>query len=93
MLFIDGDTLFFFNYRSDRMREIVSLFGMPDKPIDVKIPKDLVCDLIFSPIIFSHGCVEHHDDVALQRRVPIHGGLPSSGHDERPCRVACERGR
>ncbi|KJA19555.1 hypothetical protein HYPSUDRAFT_189771 [Hypholoma sublateritium FD-334 SS-4] len=37
----DGDTLFFFNYRSDRMREIVSIFGMPDKPIDIKIPKDL----------------------------------------------------
>lgn len=24
------------------MREIVSVFGMPDKPIDIKIPKDLV---------------------------------------------------
>lgn len=37
----DGDTLFFFNYRSDRMREIVALFGLPDKPIDIDIPKDL----------------------------------------------------
>lgn len=37
----DGDTLFFFNYRSDRMREIVSVLGLPDKPMEVTAPKDL----------------------------------------------------
>ncbi|KAH7886543.1 cofactor-independent phosphoglycerate mutase [Phlebopus sp. FC_14] len=37
----DGDTLFFFNYRSDRMREIVTLMGLPDKPTEVDVPKDL----------------------------------------------------
>ncbi|KAI0652753.1 cofactor-independent phosphoglycerate mutase [Trametes meyenii] len=37
----DGDTLFFFNYRSDRMREISSVFGLPDKPMEVDVPKDL----------------------------------------------------
>jgi 2,3-bisphosphoglycerate-independent phosphoglycerate mutase len=37
----DDDTLFFFNYRSDRMREIVSLFGLPDRPIEMDIPKNL----------------------------------------------------
>ncbi|KAI0779042.1 cofactor-independent phosphoglycerate mutase [Trametes elegans] len=37
----DGDTLFFFNYRSDRMREISSIFGLPDKPIEIEVPKDL----------------------------------------------------
>ncbi|KAG7092047.1 hypothetical protein E1B28_008428 [Marasmius oreades] len=37
----DGDTLFFFNYRSDRMREIVSVFGLPDKPMKIDVPKDL----------------------------------------------------
>ncbi|KAL1730414.1 BPG-independent protein [Schizophyllum commune] len=37
----DHDTLFFFNYRSDRMREIVTVFGLPDKPIELDIPKDL----------------------------------------------------
>ncbi|CAK5282637.1 unnamed protein product [Mycena citricolor] len=37
----DGDTIFFFNYRSDRMREIASVFGLPDKPMEVTIPKDL----------------------------------------------------
>ncbi len=42
MLIADGDTLFFFNYRSDRMREIASVFGLPDKPMEVEIPKDLV---------------------------------------------------
>ena len=43
---IDGDTLFFFNYRSDRMREIVSVFGLPDKPMEVDVPKDLVCSAL-----------------------------------------------
>ncbi|KAK0243355.1 BPG-independent [Armillaria nabsnona] len=37
----DGDSLFFFNYRSDRMREFSSVFGLPDKPMEVAIPKDL----------------------------------------------------
>ncbi|KAA1477986.1 cofactor-independent phosphoglycerate mutase [Dentipellis sp. KUC8613] len=37
----DGDTLFFFNYRSDRMREIATVFGLPDKPMEVEVPKDL----------------------------------------------------
>ncbi|KAF8519188.1 cofactor-independent phosphoglycerate mutase [Gautieria morchelliformis] len=36
-----GDTLFFFNYRSDRMREIVSLFGLPERPIELSIPEDI----------------------------------------------------
>lgn len=38
----DGDSVFFFNYRSDRMREIASVFGLPDKPMEVDIPKNLV---------------------------------------------------
>ncbi|KAH9949405.1 BPG-independent [Amylocystis lapponica] len=37
----DGDTLFFFNYRSDRMREIATVFGLPDKPMEVDVPKNL----------------------------------------------------
>ncbi|GBE77285.1 cofactor-independent phosphoglycerate mutase [Sparassis crispa] len=37
----DGDTLFFFNYRSDRMREIATVLGLPDKPMEVDVPKDL----------------------------------------------------
>ncbi|KII93114.1 hypothetical protein PLICRDRAFT_35293 [Plicaturopsis crispa FD-325 SS-3] len=37
----DDDTLFFFNYRSDRMREIATVFGLPDKPMEVDIPKNL----------------------------------------------------
>ncbi|CUA76015.1 phosphoglycerate mutase [Rhizoctonia solani] len=37
----DKDTIFFFNYRSDRMREIVSVFGLPDKPMEVTVPNDL----------------------------------------------------
>jgi 2,3-bisphosphoglycerate-independent phosphoglycerate mutase len=41
----DGDTLFLFNYRSDRMREISTVLGRLDKPVDVDIPKDLVRSL------------------------------------------------
>jgi len=37
----DGDTLYFFNYRSDRMREIVTVFGFDEKPMEVDVPKDL----------------------------------------------------
>lgn len=37
----DDDTLFFFNYRSDRMREIASVIGLPDKPMEVEVPKNL----------------------------------------------------
>ncbi|KAJ7079925.1 phosphoglycerate mutase [Mycena crocata] len=37
----DGDTLFMFNYRSDRMRELTSVLGLPDRPMEVTVPKDL----------------------------------------------------
>jgi 2,3-bisphosphoglycerate-independent phosphoglycerate mutase len=39
---IDDDTIFLFNYRSDRMREISTILGQLDKPIEVDIPKNLV---------------------------------------------------
>ncbi|KAG6842986.1 hypothetical protein H0H93_002652 [Arthromyces matolae] len=38
----DDDTLFLFNYRSDRMREIASVLGLPEKPMEVDVPKNLV---------------------------------------------------
>jgi len=37
----EGDTIFCFNYRSDRMREIASVLGLPNKPMEVTIPEDL----------------------------------------------------
>ncbi|KZW03328.1 phosphoglycerate mutase [Exidia glandulosa HHB12029] len=37
----DKDTIFFFNYRSDRMREIASVFGIDPKPMEVTVPKDI----------------------------------------------------
>ncbi|KAG6919899.1 hypothetical protein DXG01_015607 [Tephrocybe rancida] len=40
-LWTDDDTLFLFNYRSDRMREIASVLGLPDKPMEVDVPKNL----------------------------------------------------
>jgi 2,3-bisphosphoglycerate-independent phosphoglycerate mutase len=42
---VAGDTLFFFNYRSDRMREIVSVIGQLDKPMEVAVPNNLVSSL------------------------------------------------
>ena len=35
----EGDTIFFYNYRSDRMRELVSTLRLPDKPMEVDVPK------------------------------------------------------
>ncbi|KAJ3234123.1 hypothetical protein HDU78_006016 [Chytriomyces hyalinus] len=38
----DGDTVIFFNYRSDRMRELSSALGIAPPPFEVeKVPKDL----------------------------------------------------
>ncbi|KAH9926485.1 cofactor-independent phosphoglycerate mutase [Fomitopsis serialis] len=37
----EGDTLFLFNYRSDRVREIATVLGLPDKPMEVDVPKNL----------------------------------------------------
>ena len=50
---IDDDTLFFFNYRSDRMREIVSVFGLEKKPMEVEVPKNLVRGLSVAVIMCS----------------------------------------
>lgn len=37
----ENDTLLFFNYRSDRMREITQIFGVDSSPCEVKIPSGL----------------------------------------------------
>ncbi|CAG8440914.1 8057_t:CDS:2 [Acaulospora morrowiae] len=37
----DGDTLFFFNFRADRMRQIVQTFGVSPPPFEIDVPKDL----------------------------------------------------
>ncbi|KAJ1674845.1 hypothetical protein EV182_002446 [Spiromyces aspiralis] len=37
----DNDTLFFFDFRSDRMREIVQAFGIEPTPFDSPVPKNL----------------------------------------------------
>ncbi|KAJ6601721.1 BPG-independent [Mycena vulgaris] len=37
----DCDTFLFFNYRSDRRRELVSVLRIHDRPIEVTVPKDL----------------------------------------------------
>ncbi|KAF9995480.1 hypothetical protein BGZ80_005141 [Entomortierella chlamydospora] len=37
----DNDTIYCFNYRSDRMREISSVLGISPPPMEVKLPKNL----------------------------------------------------
>jgi len=40
---VDDDTMLFFNYRSDRMREIVESFGFEDRKFTPeRVPKNLV---------------------------------------------------
>ncbi|KAH8553694.1 2,3-bisphosphoglycerate-independent phosphoglycerate mutase [Umbelopsis sp. PMI_123] len=37
----DNDTIFFFNFRSDRARELSQAIGIPPPPFDSKVPKNL----------------------------------------------------
>jgi len=37
----EGDTLFFFNFRSDRMRELVQTLCISPPPFEIDVPKDL----------------------------------------------------
>jgi hypothetical protein len=86
---IDEDTLFLFNYRSDRMREISTVLGALDKPVDVELPKDLVRAVLgFRLLKSEYMRVAYNFHVALQCRIPIPGSLPSTGDDERPCGMA-----
>jgi 2,3-bisphosphoglycerate-independent phosphoglycerate mutase len=51
---LDNDTLFLFNYRSDRMREIAAVLGLPEKPMEVDVPRNLVSSLYSTINIFSY---------------------------------------
>ncbi|KAF8144256.1 alkaline-phosphatase-like protein [Mycena galopus ATCC 62051] len=82
----DGDTLFFFNYRSDRMRELVTVLGLPDKPMEVTIPKDLASSVPF-PSSFTSP-----PSPATTPTFPSPSPFPP-GHDECPGGVAGEAGR
>ena len=80
--FTDGDTLFFFNYRSDRMREIVTVLGLDDKPMEVDVPKDLVSYFGRDERAATHLCgAAHHHYVTLQHFVPFRRRFPSFGHE------------
>ena len=63
----EGDTMFFFNYRSDRMREITSVFGGLEEVEGLAIPKDLVrfCLLSSSSETNAIGRVGDLHDVAV----------------------------
>jgi hypothetical protein len=86
MISLDGDSLFFFNYRSDRMREIVTVIGLLDKPVEVTIPKDLVCHLLSKDYFLCSVTLplDYHNDVTVQQGIPLRSCFPSSGYDQRP---------
>jgi len=43
---LDGEAMLFFDFRADRMREIVQSFGFETKNFEpAKAPKDLVCEI------------------------------------------------
>jgi len=87
----DGDTLFLFNYRSDRMREISTVLGQLDKPTDVVVPKDLVRFLCTIVHIDLRNWTAHNYHVSLQLRVPVPSRLPASSDDKRARRVALQK--
>lgn len=93
MIAVDEDTLFFFNYRSDRMREIASVFGLPDKPMEVDIPKDLVRLIADTTRVQSNLISVYYNHVSLQRRIPFPRGLPPTTYDQRVGRMASQRRR
>jgi hypothetical protein len=89
----EGDTLFLFNYRSDRMREIATVLGKLDDVVDTEIPKDLVCPFVSSArywlIVFF---IAHHHHVEVQCRVSLPSCLPSPAYDGCPRRMAFQEG-
>jgi 2,3-bisphosphoglycerate-independent phosphoglycerate mutase len=83
---IDGDTLFLFNYRSDRMREISTVLGQLAKPVEVDIPKDLVSSSSFPRtssflLYILRKLTAHNHHVPLQCGVPVSSCLPASSDD------------
>ena len=54
MIFLDGDSLIFIDFRADRMRQIVEAFGIKPQFETDKIPKDIVSDNWEFVPIFCH---------------------------------------
>lgn len=92
----EGDTLLFLNFRSDRMRQINSVFAdaIEPKPFDYNIPKNLVRGplILFKtvyPNMMWDVAYRHHDAVRYLNPISVH--LPSSDHGQRPGRVARQK--
>ena len=88
---IDSDTLFLFNYRSDRMREIAAVLGLPDKPMEVDVPNNLVSlPSTTLEILYMYWILGYNYHVALQCRIPVPYRLPSTSDVQCPRRMACK---
>jgi 2,3-bisphosphoglycerate-independent phosphoglycerate mutase len=69
MNLLDDDTLFLFNYRSDRMREIAAVLGLPEKPMEVDVPKNLVSCPHSTLVNFSYvECNSRSQDITTMSR-------------------------
>jgi len=80
---LDGNALFCFNCHSDRTRDIASVLGLPDKPMDVEVAKHLMSSAFASSrVTFSIvKSPTHHDHVTMQLRIPLQCYLPSPTDD------------
>lgn len=63
----EDDTIFCFNYRSDRMREISSVLGMDPKPMEVEVPKNLVS--LF--LLLRNLCQIHETDLVYTSSLSV----------------------
>ncbi|KAH7914517.1 cofactor-independent phosphoglycerate mutase [Hygrophoropsis aurantiaca] len=84
-----NDTLFFFNYRSDRMREIVTVLGLPNDPPQntVNVNEDVPNDLYFATMS------KYKDDFSFPIAFPpqpMTNVLAEwfSSHDIKQCHIA-----
>ncbi|MCP9257447.1 2,3-bisphosphoglycerate-independent phosphoglycerate mutase [Dirofilaria immitis] len=78
----DGDTLIFFDYRADRMREITECMGMErykDLKSDIKHPKNMYFEISLINIIHVNASASDWND-AVQGRIYIPALFPPESH-------------
>ena len=81
---LEGDTLFMFNYRSDRMRELTGVLGLPDRPMEVNIPGNLVRLSTGGSVTRADFPPGYYYHVQVQSRLDIPRCFPASQHGQRP---------
>ena len=73
------------------MREIAAVLGLPDKPMEVDVPNNLVSPPFTTwQNLYMHWILEYNYHVALQCRLPVPYRLPSPTDDQCPRGMACK---